>query len=42
LLVVEAMKTEITLTAPADGVVDEVRAAVGEMVEEGVQLVTFR
>ncbi len=42
LIVVEAMKTEITLTAPADGVVDEVRVVVGEMVEEGVELVTFR
>ena len=41
LLVLEAMKTEITLSAPADGVVDSVRAAVGEMVEEGVPLVTF-
>ena len=41
LLVLEAMKTEITLTAPADGVVDTVRAAVGEMVEEGIELVTF-
>ena len=42
LIVVEAMKTEITLTAPADGTVDEVRTSVGEMVEEGVELVTFR
>jgi 3-methylcrotonyl-CoA carboxylase alpha subunit len=41
LLVLEAMKTEITLTAPADGVVESVRAAVGEMVEEGLPLVTF-
>ena len=41
LLVLEAMKTEITLSAPADGVVESVRAAVGEMVEEGVPLVTF-
>ena len=42
LIVVEAMKTEITLTAPAEGIVDEVRTAVGEMVEEGVEIVTFR
>ena len=42
LIVVEAMKTEITLSAPADGIVDEVRAAVGEMVEEGKEIVTFR
>ena len=41
LLVLEAMKTEITLRAPADGVVESVRATVGEMVEEGTQLVTF-
>ena len=41
LLVLEAMKTEITLSAPADGTVESVRAAVGEMVEEGVQLVIF-
>ena len=42
LIVVEAMKTEITLSAPAEGVVDSIRAAVGEMVDEGVELVTFR
>ena len=41
LIVVEAMKTEITLTAPAAAVVASVRAAVGEMVEEGAELVTF-
>ncbi len=41
LLVLEAMKTEITLNAPADGVVESVHASVGEMVEEGTQLVTF-
>ena len=41
LIVVEAMKTEITLSAPADGVVGEVRVAAGEMVEEGMELVTF-
>ncbi len=41
LIVVEAMKTEITLAAPADGVVAEVRVTVGEMIEEGVELVTF-
>ena len=41
LLVLEAMKTEITLTAPAAGFVAAVRAAVGEMVEEGTDLVTF-
>jgi 3-methylcrotonyl-CoA carboxylase alpha subunit len=41
LLVLEAMKTEITLTAPADGIVATVRHAVGDMVEEGTDLVTF-
>ena len=41
LLVLEAMKTEITLTAPKEGVVDQVRAAVGDMVPEGAELVTF-
>lgn len=41
LLVLEAMKTEITLTAPAAGTVDSVRAELGEMVDEGTDLVTF-
>ncbi len=41
LLVLEAMKMELTLRAPADGVVGEVRAAVDEMVGEGTELVTF-
>ena len=41
LLVLEAMKTEITLSAPAAGVVQDVRAVVGDMVEEGRELVTF-
>ena len=39
--VLEAMKTELTLRAPADGRVESLRAAVGEMLEEGAQLVTF-
>ena len=42
LLVIEAMKMEITLTAPADGIIDEVRCSPGDMVEEGRQLVTFK
>ena len=33
------MKMELTLTAGADGVVGAVRCAVGEMVEEGRELV---
>ncbi|RYC33550.1 ATP-grasp domain-containing protein [Lichenibacterium minor] len=41
LMVVEAMKMEITLRAPQDGIVAEVRFAVDEMVEEGAELVTF-
>lgn len=41
LLVLEAMKMELTLTAPADGVVETVRATVGEMVEEGRELVVL-
>ena len=41
LLVLEAMKTEITLTAPADSIVKTVACAVGDMVEEGRDLVTF-
>ena len=39
LLVLEAMKMELTLTAPADGTIEEVRAQVGEMVEEGRELI---
>jgi 3-methylcrotonyl-CoA carboxylase alpha subunit len=39
LLVLEAMKMELTLTAPADGVIEAVNAKVGEMVEEGRELV---
>jgi 3-methylcrotonyl-CoA carboxylase alpha subunit len=42
LLVVEAMKTEFTLQAPADGTVDSVRHQVDDMVEEGTELVTFK
>ena len=41
LVVVEAMKTEITLRAPLEGIVAQVRCAVGDMVEEGTELVTF-
>jgi 3-methylcrotonyl-CoA carboxylase alpha subunit len=39
LIVLEAMKMELTLTAPADGTIDAVRARVGEMVEEGRELI---
>ncbi len=41
LLVLEAMKMEHTLAAPADGTVKTVRYAVGEQVAEGTELVEF-
>ncbi len=41
LLILEAMKMEHTVTAPADGTVDRVNYAAGEMVEEGAELVAF-
>jgi 3-methylcrotonyl-CoA carboxylase alpha subunit len=41
LLVLEAMKMELTLSAPADGKVASIRAAVDDMVQEGSELVTF-
>jgi len=41
LLVLEAMKMELTLSAPAAGQVDAVRYAVGDMVKEGAELVLF-
>ncbi len=41
LLVLEAMKMELTLSAPVAGTVAAVRPAVDEMVEEGTELVTF-
>ena len=39
LLVMEAMKMEHTIMAPADGKVDEVFYAVGDQVAEGVALI---
>jgi 3-methylcrotonyl-CoA carboxylase alpha subunit len=39
--VLEAMKMELTLYAPADGTVAALRHAVDDMVEEGTELVTF-
>jgi len=42
LLVIESMKLEVPLTAPADGTVEEVLVAVGEQVEEGRTLVSFK
>ena len=41
LVVVEAMKMELTLTAPDDGTVCAVHCTVGDMVEEGRDLVDF-
>jgi 3-methylcrotonyl-CoA carboxylase alpha subunit len=41
LVVIEAMKTEFTLRAPLDGTIAQVRHLVGDMVEEGTELVTF-
>jgi 3-methylcrotonyl-CoA carboxylase alpha subunit len=41
LLVMEAMKMEHTITAPADGVVSEVLYGVGEQVNDGAQLLAF-
>jgi 3-methylcrotonyl-CoA carboxylase alpha subunit len=41
LLVLEAMKMELTLSAPADGTIASVFAGVDEMVREGAELITF-
>ena len=41
LLVLEAMKMEHTIAAPADGTVEALPFAVGDRVEEGVELVAF-
>ncbi|HEX3535706.1 MAG TPA: biotin/lipoyl-containing protein, partial [Stellaceae bacterium] len=41
LMVIEAMKMEHTVTAPADGVVEAVRFASGDLVEEGAELVVL-
>jgi 3-methylcrotonyl-CoA carboxylase alpha subunit len=41
LMVIEAMKMEHTVTAPADGVVEAVRFGPGELVEEGAELITL-
>ncbi len=39
LLVLEAMKMELTLTAPTDGTIAALRAVVGQLVSEGEELV---
>jgi len=41
LLIIEAMKMEHTVGAPADGVVEAVRFAVGDLVEEGAELIAL-
>jgi 3-methylcrotonyl-CoA carboxylase alpha subunit len=41
LLVIEAMKMEHTITAPADGVIAAVRFSIGDLVEEGVELIAL-
>jgi 3-methylcrotonyl-CoA carboxylase alpha subunit len=41
LIVLEAMKMEITLTAPRDATVEVIRYIVGDMVEEGAELIHF-
>ncbi len=41
LLILEAMKMEHTIAAPAEGHVVEIRPAVGDQVEEGTTLVSF-
>ena len=41
LIVLEAMKMEHTLKAPEDGTVRQVRYAVGDLIEEGVELIEF-
>jgi 3-methylcrotonyl-CoA carboxylase alpha subunit len=41
LLVMEAMKMEHTIRAPADGVVEKIHYKVGEQVDEGIELIHF-
>ncbi len=41
ILILEAMKMEHTIAAPADGTVDAVNYMVGELVEEGAALIAF-
>ena len=41
LLVLEAMKMELTVSAPAPGTIASIPHAVGDMVQEGAELVTF-
>jgi 3-methylcrotonyl-CoA carboxylase alpha subunit len=41
LLIMEAMKMEHTISAPHDGVIDDVLYAIGDQVTEGAQLLAF-
>ena len=41
LLVLEAMKVQMRLTAPRDGTLSAVRAQEGDLVDDGVELVTY-
>src|SRR5207245_5170029 len=41
LMIIEAMKMEHTVAAPADGVVEAVRFAAGDLVEEGAELIAL-
>jgi 3-methylcrotonyl-CoA carboxylase alpha subunit len=41
LLILEAMKMEYTIAAPADGHIAEVRYSPGDVVEEGAELIKF-
>ena len=41
LVILEAMKMEITLTAPRDGVIESVRCVEGEMTAEGAELMAL-
>ncbi len=41
LLIIEAMKVQMRLTAPRDGVIGSVRVTVGDLVDDGAELVTY-
>ena len=41
LLVLEAMKVQMRLTAPRAGRIEAVRAGVGDLVDDGAELVSF-
>ncbi|MGH7113658.1 MAG: biotin/lipoyl-containing protein, partial [Stellaceae bacterium] len=41
LMIIEAMKMEHTITAPGDGIVERVRFAAGDLVEDGTELITL-